>query len=233
MLLRQESAERADVLSVTGPVSRKDAATLTDAVEHALGQRPRGVVLDLAEVPRLDAAAASALRELSLRHAGEGLCLCGATPPVRSALSGVDVHADRAGALDHLPDWRRLSGFAVEHSDHGPAQARRAVRECAERLGLQDESDDLVLVVSEMVTNAVRHGRPPVALDLYADGESVLVRVGDGSPHPPLAREADDDAESGRGMALMQVLAAEHGVDRSPPGKTVWARLRRRRASGS
>lgn len=233
MLLRQESAERADVLSVTGPVGRQDAAPLVHAVEQALARRPRGVVLDLLHVPCLDPEAAAALRDLTLGRSDGRLCVCSAAPGVRSALPGVPLHDDRTAALAAVPDRRGLAGFAVEHGPHGPGQARQAVRECAVRLGLEDESDDLVLVVSEMVTNAVRHGQPPVALDLRADGRSVTVCVCDGSPQPPRPRHADEDAEGGRGMALLEILAAEHGVHRSPPGKTVWARLRRRRSSGS
>jgi anti-sigma regulatory factor (Ser/Thr protein kinase) len=79
-----------------------------------------------------------------------------------------------------------------------------------------------------MVTNAVRHGQPPVELELVADPDVVTVAVADGSPRAPRRRTAADDAESGRGMALVDVLAEEHGVRPQPPGKAVWAAVRRR-----
>ena len=115
----------------------------------------------------------------------------------------------------------------VECGPLGPGQARRAITECAALLGLDEVVDDLVLIVSEMVTNAVRHGAPPVRLEVLADDRVVRIAVGDGDPGLPLPREVDDDAEGGRGMVLVDLLAAEHGVRPQPPGKTVWASVPR------
>ena len=107
------------------------------------------------------------------------------------------------------------------------------MRSCADRLGLGEEGDDLLLVVSEMVTNAVRHALPPVELQISAADDRVVVAVADSSPEPPAPRDADADAEGGRGMALVDLLCEAHGVRAQPPGKTVWAAVRRARPASS
>ena len=234
MLLRQEVGDGVDVLALAGQVSASDVRRLADAVEAALAGGPQGVVVDLRDVTELAVEAVEALRAL----VGRGgpwpcatLCLCGAPAAVERALTDVVVHRTREQALAYVAaqgsSGRRV--LSIEHSPHGPAQARRAVAECAARLGLAPEQgEDLALVVSEMVTNAVRHGSPPVQLELVADGDTVLVAVADSGAGRPKPRLADPDAEGGRGMTLVDELCAEHGVRPQPPGKAVWAALRRR-----
>ena len=235
MLLRQEFGDGVDVLAVAGRVRRSDAQRLVTALQTALHRSSQGVVVDLHEVTDLDGEAAQALRGVAVEGTGwarASLCLCGAPAALEDALPDLVVHPTRAEAVARLSSpatARRV--VPIEHSVHGPAQARQVVAECAARLGLHEQSDDLVLVVSEIVTNAVRHGAPPVRLEVVADEEAVVVAVVDGSARRPLLRDAGDDAEGGRGMTLLDLLASEHGVDASPPGKTVWARVRRRTAA--
>ena len=139
-----------------------------------------------------------------------------------------DLHPVAAAAL-HVLAVRPALGLwlDLDCGPRGPGQARRAVAECAERLGLDEVVDDLLLVVSELVTNAVRHGAPPVRLEVLADDDVVRVAVNDGDPGLPQPRTADEHAEGGRGMTLVDLLASEHGVRDLPPGKTVWASVTR------
>ncbi len=87
--------------------------------------------------------------------------------------------------------------------------------------------DIAVLLVSELVSNAVRHGTPPVTLETECDSTHALaVRVSDASPRLPQSGDtAADDAETGRGLAILQILSDAWGVDPHRDGKTVWFRV--------
>jgi anti-sigma regulatory factor (Ser/Thr protein kinase) len=86
--------------------------------------------------------------------------------------------------------------------------------------------EDAVLLVSELVTNSVIHGGPPVVVAVDCDGDALQVRVRDGSPVLPARRAADDRDEGGRGLALVDTLSSDWGVDPQPDGKHVWFALR-------
>ena len=88
--------------------------------------------------------------------------------------------------------------------------------------------DEAQLLITELVTNAVLHGAPPVTLGLVCDGSrGMQVRVSDGSPLRPRTPggEVDPDSESGRGIALVDVLTDDWGVEATVQGKAVWFRL--------
>ncbi|MFT4263952.1 MAG: ATP-binding protein [Nocardioides sp.] len=113
-------------------------------------------------------------------------------------------------------------------------EARTLVRSCGD--GFTEELlDDAELLASEVVTNAVRHGSPLVQFEVEVDGDSLTVRVSDGSVRLPIVRAADHpvDDPSGRGLRLVAEVATEWGVttDSGADGKTVWFRLTDRRGS--
>lgn len=116
-------------------------------------------------------------------------------------------------------------------SSMSPATAR----EWARRNGCQehalDRLDDVLLLISELVTNAVRHGVPPIRLAIECDDTLLHVRVRDGSPALPARREVGIESEGGRGMTLVELLTSTWGVapvaDDYGVGKEVWFELRR------
>jgi len=142
---------------------------------------------------------------------------------------GVLLAPDRAQAVATIRERsdRLRATLSVVHGPGGPAQARAAVMAHADRLGLGELADDVVLLVSELVTNAIRHAVAPIDLEIEVDDDEVVVAVRDGSAVPPAPRNAGVEAEGGRGMLLVDLLTDEHGVRAQPPGKTVWARLHR------
>jgi anti-sigma regulatory factor (Ser/Thr protein kinase) len=232
VLLSQEIEHGVHVLAVSGPVGAAYADSLVLAVQASLARQPRGVVVDLTDACDLVPETVAALRALAATASGwprASLRFCASSPDVVAELSGLTVHGDRAEALRHIDDRSAAPREQIDLRDglNGPAQARAALAAYTERLGLHEIHDDLVLVVSEMVTNAVRHAGPPVALEIQTDPDAVLIAVKDGSPNRPRPRDAGQDAEGGRGLMLVDALSVEHGVRPDPPGKTVWAAVKR------
>lgn len=99
---------------------------------------------------------------------------------------------------------------------------------------LDDLVEEAVLIASELVTNAIRHGRccavggsgDGVELTWQRQAARVICMVTDRSPRPPVLGEADYDAESGRGLQVVQALAATWGwMMLSATSKAVWAAL--------
>jgi anti-sigma regulatory factor (Ser/Thr protein kinase) len=115
-------------------------------------------------------------------------------------------------------------------SDASAAQVARAhARRLVDRWGLPPVMEPLTLVVSELVGNAVRYGRPPFQLLLRRIGQAVRVDVHDEAADraPDLSRVAtakDPGAEDSRGLFLVDAVSADIGVDLIPDdGKRVWA----------
>jgi anti-sigma regulatory factor (Ser/Thr protein kinase) len=105
-------------------------------------------------------------------------------------------------------------------------EARATARRVLPRWRLAALLDPVLLVVSELVGNAVRHGRPPVGMRLRKAGRGVRVDVHDDEPTRPASPRVEADAESGRGMMLVDAVAADSGVDQiEGDGKVVWARV--------
>ena len=105
------------------------------------------------------------------------------------------------------------------------ATARSAVRSLL--LGAphrvdQQSLDRVLLLTSEVVTNAILHARTTMRLTAGVEGEQVVVRVYDGLSVVPRRRSYRQDAGTGRGMHLIEALADAWGVDETGAGKCVW-----------
>ncbi|HUY48283.1 MAG TPA: ATP-binding protein [Streptosporangiaceae bacterium] len=108
--------------------------------------------------------------------------------------------------------------------------ARLHARSILWEWGLIPLTEAVELAVSELITNSVTAARAipqvrPVRLWLLSDTRKVLVMAWDANPQPPALIEADDDAESGRGLFLVAAFSERWGTYPTPQtgGKVVWA----------
>ena len=126
----------------------------------------------------------------------------------------------------HVIDMQRVT---LAESLRAPARARAWV---AEQLGDVPELllDDALLVTSELVTNAVRYGRPEITLGLARIANGVRIEVGDAGDSLALPSPSvpEGNRAGGRGLLIVASTAAEWGITAHdpPPGKTVWVELK-------
>jgi anti-sigma regulatory factor (Ser/Thr protein kinase) len=104
--------------------------------------------------------------------------------------------------------------------------AREFVAHALHEQGFHGDTETVLLLASELVTNAVRHAATPfeITVDVGADGVRVAVIDGD-VDHGPRVRHPGPDDTSGRGLLLVDQLSAVWGSDRVGPGKAVWFTL--------
>jgi len=116
----------------------------------------------------------------------------------------------------------------LPHGAKAPELARQYLVEHAPWLE-PDLLADALLIVSELVTNAVRHGQPDIVLRLRNNPPRVGGAVEDTGPEMPMPASAAPEAAkpSGRGLLIVDALADEWGVvpREPPPGKAVWFEL--------
>ncbi|MFJ2584846.1 ATP-binding protein [Streptomyces sp. NPDC087538] len=128
--------------------------------------------------------------------------------------------------------WR----FTAPAVDVSVPQARHAVRDLLNRQGVpmdEDVAEGLLLIVSELVTNAVKHAAllsPELAVEVAVGAEWVRVSVEDNHPYRPTALETDYAQTGGRGLLLVREITREAGgacdVEHTAGGgKIIWAAL--------
>ncbi|AQS71832.1 ATP-binding protein [Streptomyces pactum] len=148
---------------------------------------------------------------------------------------GGDRTMDETGPAQPLP-YEGVWRFTAPAVDASVPQARHAVRDLLVRQGVpvsDDVTEGLLLIVSELVTNAVRHAAvlsPVLAVEVAVGPEWVRVSVEDSHPYRPTALEADHGQTGGRGLLLVREITREAGgacdiAHTASGGKVVWAAL--------
>jgi PAS domain S-box-containing protein len=116
----------------------------------------------------------------------------------------------------------RVATWDVEPDPAHVAATRQAATEQLAVWGLEEASFVTELVVSELVTNAIRYGEPPIQLRLIRD-RTLICEVSDGSSTSPHLRRAHAYDEGGRGLLLVAQLTQRWGSRQIGSGKTIWA----------
>jgi anti-sigma regulatory factor (Ser/Thr protein kinase) len=167
-------------------------------------------------------------------------------PAVTMAAAAAGTHPLAAGSVSL--DWTRFPRIAIRTPSLDPSsvsQAREFSLATLRRWGVADRTDDIGIVVSELLTNALRHGVPqastqpassqphahgqrrsrwPVRLGLVQPGRYVMCAVADPGTRMPVPREPDYLAESGRGLHVINALSDGWGSTvPTDAGKVVWA----------
>jgi serine phosphatase RsbU (regulator of sigma subunit)/anti-sigma regulatory factor (Ser/Thr protein kinase) len=145
----------------------------------------------------------------------------------KASLDGVYSDAQRddiavlIARLRRIPEDQRIS-WTLEPEFPSVREARVLVREPLRRWGLEDQVPVTELLVSELVTNAIKYANGEILLRLVLETDRLVCEVHDCSPALPRVLQVDRDAENGRGLHVVSQLAARWGARRTHTGKVVW-----------
>lgn len=160
--------------------------------------------------------------------------ISGSVPPHNPTAGTATENPPRQppGPLPYEGVWR----FIAPALESSVPRARHAVRDLLRRQGVPvgcDLVDSLLLIISELVTNSVRHAAllsPEIAVEVAVGREWIRVSVEDNHPYRPTALEADHAQTGGRGLLLVREVTREVGgvceVEHTASGgKVIWAAL--------
>ncbi|MFD3482939.1 SpoIIE family protein phosphatase [Streptomyces sp. NPDC058665] len=174
-----------------------------------------------------------------MRHLASALSTASSRPGAESGQAGLERVCDEVLA-ELLPEKQRTADdaalliarthalapgdVAVWSLPDGPIAAgegREHVREQLDRWDLEPLAITAELLVSELVGNAVRHGKGPFVLRLLR-GDRLICEVSDTSPTTPRIRRASETDEGGRGLQLIAALSQRWGTRSMAEGKCIW-----------
>lgn len=114
----------------------------------------------------------------------------------------------------------------VEFDPGSVSLTRHAIKRQLQAWNITEQIDDLQLVVSELVTNAIRYGSGPIELTLTINPTSLRVAVADTNAEDlPASRTATMNEFTGRGVPLIEAISSSWGVEEVADGKIVWAEI--------
>lgn len=235
--LLRHTLERSQRFVVVG-----EAADGRSAVRETEALLPDLVLLDVAmpeidgvrALPLLRAAAPDAavvvISGLDPQRMWPALEAGGAAAFVPKGLTASRLIEELLGVLDREHVRPPVTGEEVHleatvHLDAQPISAREARSFVRRTLGdweCESMVDVVLLLTSELVTNAILHAGSEVDLNLRLAGGVLRITVSDASERPPVLRDASPESTGGRGVALLDAMAVDWGAVPTASGKLVW-----------
>lgn len=220
---------------------RLDQVTAPAACATLLGcltEQPTTVVVDVCELVVADDSALTLLPTICRRAAlwpGAAVLVCAPRPAMVEALDRlaatrlVTVYGTQEEALavaDRRPVPPRLTEL-LPPDRYAPARAREVVYEACRDWGLLEQAPLAQLLATELVSNGVLHAGTPLVFSVLLRGGNLYVAVRDEDPQPVrMGTTTGSLDEHGRGLLVVDSLAAAWGSLPTQQGKVVWAAVR-------
>lgn len=150
--------------------------------------------------------------------------------PSEAPATGMPEHVSGSGTA-HQQRWPLVSSLEFGALATAVPCARLHANTVLYEWGIGELADDAELIVSELVTNAIKASQSmqeirPFALCLRSDCKQLIIEVWDHSPGEPHSVLTGDDSEGGRGLLVVEALSARWGYQRTGYStKVVWAEL--------
>ena len=129
--------------------------------------------------------------------------------------------------MSEPPELDVEAALRLPPSPRAAARARKFISDFCAAAELPPKlCQDAALLVSELVTNAVIHGRTTATVEVHRPADTLRVTVRDDNPQlPAIGDRPDLDAESGRGLLIVSKTASRWGIEAGDGGKAIWFEL--------
>ncbi|MFC0599258.1 ATP-binding protein [Streptomyces palmae] len=155
---------------------------------------------------------------------------------MKVATLSLDCLLERAVTVGVKVTPRGEHGTIPEQDGRRISQMRQLAKTLVNCCGLTELADDVELVVSELVTNAIQHSRGTrITMGLQLVGPTLRVVVVHGTQERPRLQRTDDSCEHGRGLFLVKSITAEHNGSwgTTCDGTATWCEFSARRPEGT
>jgi anti-anti-sigma regulatory factor len=239
LAIRVVSSYPIAVVELQGPLDFAGAPALRGALREQIARQPDVIIVDLAGIAPACAAALSVLRAAvrvaTDTLAGVPIVVLAPDPAMFTALRGTDLHRDvhvverRHEAVSLAARQASPLRQVLRHVPCEPGslrEMRRAVTGACERWGASQMAPEAELVAGELVTNVIEHAQTPFDLTIALRERHLYLAVRDGSAEPPRRIGPNGPSTArGRGLLVVEDIAASWGSVAAPDGKIVWAMI--------